>query len=94
MKNPFTFQIESYLGAGFVLLFSLFCVGLILISVKNFSSDIEVMDAQQIGQGGIHTFSQTERFQMDTWMQENNVQFPDGEGYRWLERTYPSHPWR
>jgi len=90
MKNPLTFQVESYLGAGFVVLFAGFCVSLIFVALKNFDSEIEIMGAQETH---IRTISPTERSNMESWIRVNSINIPEGEGYRWLIRTYPSRPW-
>lgn len=95
MKNPLTFQIESSLGAVFVSLLSMFFIGLIFIAVKNFETDtdIETMLMTTENNKKPRTISATELVMMQEWIQENNVEIPDGMGYRYLTRKYPSKPW-
>ena len=47
MRNLFTVQIESYLGAVFIILLAGFFVGLIFIAMKNFDSDLNNINATQ-----------------------------------------------
>lgn len=47
MRNPLTIQVESYLGAVFIVLFALFFIGLIFVSMKNFNSDLTVLNSDQ-----------------------------------------------
>ena len=47
MKNFLTTEIESYLGAIFISLFALFFIGLIFIAMKNFNSDLTVINSDQ-----------------------------------------------
>lgn len=48
MRNPLTMQVESYVGAIFIALLSAFFVGLMFITMKNFDSDLALMDSQQL----------------------------------------------
>jgi len=47
MRNLLTVQIESYLGAIFISLFALFFIGLMFIAMKNFDSDLIVINSDQ-----------------------------------------------
>ena len=47
MRNFLTIEVESYLGAVFLSLFALFSIGLIFIAMKNFDSDLTVINAEQ-----------------------------------------------
>lgn len=47
MRNILTVQIESYVGAIFISLLAAFFIGLIFIAMKNFSSDLTVINAEQ-----------------------------------------------
>jgi hypothetical protein len=84
-------QVESYVGAGFVVMFAGFCASMLFIMVRNFNSDVEILSAQQTQ---IRTISPSQRLLMDTWVRENSIQIPEGEGYRWLLNEYPSRPWQ
>ena len=90
MRNPLTFQVESYMGAAFVTLFAGFCVAMIFIALQNFDSETRVLVAQEVY---FKSISPSQRVQMELWLRQNNVRIPEGEGYRWLIYTYPSRPW-
>jgi hypothetical protein len=47
MRNPFTFVVESSLGAFFISLSAILFIALLYISVSNFNSDIEILNADQ-----------------------------------------------
>jgi len=47
MRNPLTIQIESYLGAVFISLWALFFIGLMFIAMKNFDSELSVIQSEQ-----------------------------------------------
>jgi len=47
MRNFLTIEIESYLGAIFISLFALFFIGLMFIAMKNFDSDLIVINSDQ-----------------------------------------------
>ena len=90
MNNPLTTQVESRLGAAYISLMALFFVGLIFIALKNFNTDVGVLEADQ---SRIKTISGTERTLIGNWVEENNIELPEGEGYRYLMRKYPNKPW-
>lgn len=92
MRNPFTFQIESYSGAVFMLLVGAFFASFMYIAIKNFDTDIETLDAQHVT-AKIKTISPAQRELMEIWMRENGVELPEGESLRWLIRKYPDRPW-
>ncbi|MBI2674434.1 MAG: hypothetical protein HYX22_01725 [Candidatus Yanofskybacteria bacterium] len=48
MRNLLTVQIESYLGAVFISLFALFFIALIFIVMKNFDSELSVMQSENL----------------------------------------------
>lgn len=48
MRNPLTIQVESNLGALFVSLTALFFIGLIFIAMKNFDSELTVIESDQV----------------------------------------------
>jgi len=90
MENPLTMQVESRLGAAYISLLSLFFIGLMFIALKNFNSDAIVLESDATR---VKTISTTERQLIENWVQDNNIQIPEGEGYRYLMRIYPNKPW-
>ena len=88
--NPLTTQVESRLGAAYISLMALFFIGLIFIALKNFNSDVVLLEADQTR---IKTISSTERTLIEGWVKENNIELPEGEGYRHLIRKYSNKPW-
>lgn len=88
--NPLTTQIESRLGATYISLLTLFFVGLIFIALKNFNSDSIVLGAQSTQ---VKTISNTERYLIEGWIKENQIEIPEGKGYRYVTQKYPSKPW-
>lgn len=90
MDNPLTIQVESRLGAAYITLLSLFFIGLLFIALKNFNSDAVILEANQTK---AKTISNTERKLIESWVRDNNIQLPEGEGYRYLTRKYPNKPW-
>lgn len=92
MRNPFTFQIESYSGAFLMFLVGAFFVSFMYIAIKNFDTDIETIDAEHAS-SRIKTISPAQRELMDIWMREKGISLPEGESYRWLLKQYPDRPW-
>lgn len=90
MSSPLTARVESYIGAIFISLLALFFIGLIFISLKNLQSDTEILNAQEVR---VKNISRTERFLMENWIKENEIQIPEGKGYRYLIQQYPAKPW-
>ncbi|MDO8496129.1 MAG: hypothetical protein Q7S43_01605 [bacterium] len=92
MGNPITFRVESSLGAVFISLLSFFFIGLLFISIKNFETETDVMDTTA-GNNKVSNFSDPERVLMRDWILDNNVELPEGSGYKYLIRKYPDRPW-
>lgn len=90
MNNPLTTQVESRLGAAYISLMVLFFVGLIFIALKNFNTDVSVLEADQTK---VKTISSTERKLIENWVLDNNINIPEGEGYRYIIKKYPNKPW-
>ena len=90
MNNPLTMQVESRLGAVYISLLGFFFVGLIFIALKNFNSDSVVLNSQS---AQVKTVSITERYLIDGWIKDNQIEIPEGKGYRYIIRQYPSKPW-
>jgi hypothetical protein len=90
MPNPLTTEVESRLGAAYISLMALFFIGLIFIALKNFNTDVGILEADQTR---VKTISGTERRLIENWVKDNSVEVPEGEGYRYLIRKYPDKPW-
>ena len=90
MRNPFTFEVEGWLGASFIGLLGVFLVATFFIVFKNFNTDVDTLNANPSIIKGI---SPTERTLIDTWVAANGVQIPEGKGYRYIIDTYPDKPW-
>lgn len=88
--NPLTLQIESRLGAFYIFLLGMFFVGLIFIALKNFNSDAAILDSQT---AQVKTISTTERYLINSWVKENQIEIPKDKGYRYVIQQYPSKPW-
>ena len=83
-------QVESRLGAFYITLLAFFFIGLIFIALKNFNSDTIILDSQT---AQVKTISTTEKYLINAWIQENNIEIPKGKGYRYIIQRYPSKPW-
>lgn len=75
-----------------MLLVGAFFTSFLYIAIKNFNTDLETIDAQQITTK-IKTISPAQRELMEIWMRENAVELPEGESLRWLLKQYPERPW-
>ena len=89
MSNPLTIQVESRLGVVYVSLLGLFFVGLIFIALKNFNSDLIVLDSQS---AQVKTISTTERYLINDWIQRNKIEVPESKGYRYIIQRYLANP--
>ena len=92
MKNPLTFRTESSLGAVFISLLSMFFIGLLFISIKNAENDIDIVNGTYAATGA-RKISHTELSLIRSWLSENNIDIPEGRGYKYLIRKYPDRPW-
>ena len=90
MTTPLTVQVESQLGAFYISLLGMVFVGLIFIALKNFNSDSIILDSQT---AQVKTISTTERYLINVWLKENQIEVPKGKGYRYIIQQYPSKPW-
>ena len=90
MANPLTMEVESKLGAVFILMLALFMAGIIFIALKNYNSDLIVLDASTVE---VKSMSSTERQLIANWIRENNIDLPEGKGYRAIAQDYPDRPW-
>ena len=83
-------QVESRIGAIFISLFALFMAGFIFIAIKNYDIDQIVLGATSTE---VKSMSSTERQLMANWIKDNNIIIPEGQGYRYLIKEYPTRPW-
>lgn len=90
MTNPLTVRVESRLGAVYISLLTMFFIGLFFIALKNFNSDLVILDSQS---AQVKTISTTERYLIDGWIRDNQIEVPEGKGYRYVIHQYPSKPW-
>ncbi|OGN16548.1 MAG: hypothetical protein A3C88_01925 [Candidatus Yanofskybacteria bacterium RIFCSPHIGHO2_02_FULL_50_12] len=90
MRNPLTIQVESGLGAVFVLLFTGFFVSILFVAIRNFNSDTLALRASETQ---VKSISSTERQLIVRWMQDNQIELPKGKGYRHVIQQYPTRPW-
>lgn len=90
MKNPLTIKIESYFGVFLVLSTAIFWGTFIYRSAEDFNSETIIMESQRLS---IKTVSSAERKLIDDWMRFNDIQFPNGKGYRYIVKNYPDKPW-
>ncbi|KKR88661.1 MAG: hypothetical protein UW43_C0002G0067 [Candidatus Yanofskybacteria bacterium GW2011_GWA1_44_21] len=90
MRNFLTMEVESWVGSVFVIGLALFFVGLIFITMRNFNSDISIMNSTQAKVKGI---SATESVLIRDWVKQNDIKIPDGKGYRYVISKYPARPW-
>jgi hypothetical protein len=92
MRNPLTFRVESSLGAVFISLLSLFFIGILFISMKNLDSDLSVLTSTT-SEVKVRNIAQSEVILIQEWVAVNKIVIPEGSGYRYLLRKYPSRPW-
>lgn len=93
MRNPLTFNVESWVGSVLVLAFSAFMLGIFFIAVKNFGSDADVLAASDSGLK-LKTVSAEEKALIDGWVKKtNNSLSVEDVGYRYIIKQYPDKPW-
>lgn len=78
------------MGAVFIVVLAGFFIGFLFISMKNLDSDVSLVNADQSTIRGI---SSTERVLIKNWVEANNIEVPEGKGYRYIISKYPSKPW-
>lgn len=92
MKNPITFRVESSLGAVFISLLSFFFIGLLFISIKSYETELDIMIATATN-NKVGRFSESEKVLIRDWILDNDVELPEGSGYKYLLRKHPDRPW-
>ena len=90
IKNFLTFKVESILGGIFIVAIAGFFIGYMFISVKNFDTDVSLMNSDGVS---VKNVTDTERALIDMWVRENHVTLPPDLGYRYIIKEYPSKPW-
>ncbi len=91
MKNPLAVQIESWFGSLLVLVFAGFMIGFFLISVKNFNSDVDILNSTGTK---LIVVSLEERQLIDQWLLDSNQGVSAKEvGYRYIISHFPDKPW-
>lgn len=91
MRNLLALHVELGLGAVFIVLFAAFFLGFFYITVKNFTTNQDIYAASS---SRVKSISATERLLMQSWVERDTIVIPEGEGYRYLIKTYPDKPWR
>jgi len=91
MKNPLTFRIESWVGAVLVLGFSAFFVGLFVVALQNYSSDLDILNSSG---AKVRTISPQEKALIDKWLTKSDIGISVQEvGYRYILQNFPNRPW-
>lgn len=91
IRNPLTFRIESWVGAVLVLGFSAFMVGIFIVALKNFNSDVDILNASGTK---VKTIPSYERAMIDEWISKSNIGLSVQEvGYRYILQHFPDKPW-
>lgn len=90
MRDPLSFKIETVLGSIVVLAVASFFVGYFLISIKNFSTDIDTMSATAPVIKDIIPHKEVEA--MRNWLDKNDPELVKAS-YRQAVSKYPEKPW-
>jgi hypothetical protein len=91
MRNPLTIKIETWLGGVMILAISASLVGFFIIAVKNFNSDVDVLNATT---AKAKVISPQERMLIDQWLEENNAGISAQDvGYKYILNKFPNRPW-
>ena len=70
----------------------LFLSSLLFVTIKNAQIDIDIMSATS-GQIKSKVVSKTELVLMQEWLKINKIKISEGQGYRYILKTYPERPW-
>lgn len=71
--------------------FSVFMIAFMFTAMDQFEDEVDQIGSYQ--EAKIKTISSTERSLIDDWVKANNINVPDGAGYRYVLHRYPSKPW-
>jgi len=92
LRNPLTFQVESWVGSLLVLAFAVFLVGIFFVALKNFNSEAEILASPS----GVNfkKISLEEKKLIDNWLNKTKPDITVNDvGYRYIIKTYPEKPW-
>jgi hypothetical protein len=90
MRNPFSFKIETIIGSVIVFAVASFFVGYFLISMKNFSTDIDTLNATAPVIKDVIPHKEIEA--MRNWLDKNDPELVKAS-YRQAVSKYPDKPW-
>lgn len=90
MKNIFTFQVESSIGAFFLIVFTAFLIGIFFSIFKNFNTETDLLTLNEVK---IKTIPAAQRELMDEWAASHDISVIEIGGYRAMQRAYPDQPW-
>lgn len=98
MRNPFTFVVESSLGAFFISLSAILFISILFISIKNFNSELEILstDYSQISspERRSNFITPSEKVLISSWANEGGIKAPEGRAfYKYMLERYPDRPW-
>lgn len=80
------------MAAIMVLLFSIFLIGLLMIAIKNFNTETEILGAQD--QNILKTVSPQERSLINEWLSGSDTGLSvEDVGYRYIIKNFPDKPW-
>lgn len=89
MHNPLTFRVESWLGSVMLAAFAGFLVGLLWLSIRNFGSEADILNASR---AQVHIISTRERELIARWAKDQGLSTTQIK-YRELINQYPDRPW-
>jgi len=91
MRNPLSVRIETWLGGVMILAISASLVGFFIIAVKNFNSDVDILNATGVQ---VRNISPQEKQMIDQWLEENNTGISVQDvGYKYILNKFPNRPW-
>ncbi len=91
MKNQLTIRIETWLGIVLVLAISASLVGFFIIAVRNFNSDVDILNATS---AQVRIVSPQEKALIDQWLKDNNTGISAADvGYKYILNKFPDKPW-
>jgi hypothetical protein len=92
MKNYLTVKIESWLGMVIIFLVSVFLLNIFLVAVKNFDSDIIIINSTS-EPILVKNISETEKQLIRDWIKDNKIELPEDFSFKYFINKYPSRPW-
>jgi hypothetical protein len=91
MRNPLTVKIETWLGGVMILAISASLVGFFIIAVRNFNSDVDVLNSTT---AKARVVGSQERMLIDQWLEENGTGISVQDvGYKYILNKFPNRPW-